>query len=84
MDLIAEAGEARLRDRNRYSTIPICARPSGLLDGAILAPPGAIRRQRRERSTAECSDERAAALPGDDATVEVAGTSHVSIIDGDG
>ena len=87
MHLIAEAEKLAYADRNRYLADPDFVRvPSGLLDDgylarrrALIAPLSAA-----ERVQAGVPDEKGAALPGDDATVEVSGTSHVSIIDGDG
>jgi gamma-glutamyltranspeptidase/glutathione hydrolase len=87
MHLIAEAEKLAYADRNRYlADLDFVRVPSGLLDDgylarrrALIAPLSAA-----ERVQAGVPDEKGAALPGDDATVEVSGTSHVSIIDGDG
>jgi gamma-glutamyltranspeptidase/glutathione hydrolase len=87
MHLIAEAEKLAYADRNRYLADPDFARiPAGLLDDAYLARRRALIAPLRaaERVSAGMPEEKGAALPGDDATVEVSGTSHVSIIDGNG
>jgi gamma-glutamyltranspeptidase/glutathione hydrolase len=87
MHLIAEAEKLAYADRNRYLADPDFVHvPSGFLDDSYLARRRALIAPLRaaERVQARVPDEKGAALPGDDATVEVSGTSHVSIIDGDG
>jgi gamma-glutamyltranspeptidase / glutathione hydrolase len=87
MHLIAEAQKLAYADRNRYLADPDFVRiPAGLLDETylgrrreLIAPLSAA-----ERVQAGTPDEKGAALFGDDGTVEVSGTSHVSIIDVDG
>lgn len=87
LHLIAEAQKLAFADRTRYIADPaFVAVPSGLLDEAYLAE----RRKLISRSKAMAKPE--AGLPpgaskrshGEDATIEAAGTSHVSIVDAAG
>jgi gamma-glutamyltranspeptidase / glutathione hydrolase len=87
LHLIAEAEKLAYADRNRYIADPDgVAVPDGLLDDAYLSE----RRKLIDVSQAMAKPEPG--LPsgvakrtfGDDATREVAGTSHISIVDGDG
>lgn len=87
MHLIAEAEKLAFADRNRYMADPdFVPQPLGFLSDDYLA-------QRRELIDTEAAMEKAKAgdVPlaekaqyGEDATVELGGTSHVSIIDKDG
>jgi gamma-glutamyltranspeptidase / glutathione hydrolase len=87
MHLIAEAEKLAYADRNRYLADPDFARiPDGLLDDtylarrrALIAPLSAA-----GRVQAGAPEEKGAAFFGDDGTIEASGTSHVSIVDGDG
>jgi len=85
--LLAEAGRLAFADRNRwvaddrYVDVPV----AGLLDPAYLAARGKLIRTDRSMGRAE-----AGTPPGvktayaDDPVDEVAGTSHIAIVDGDG
>jgi gamma-glutamyltranspeptidase/glutathione hydrolase len=82
--VIAEAQKLAYADRNRFIADPDFAPiPNGLLDEAYLAGRRKLIAPMRaaERVTAGEPDGRRAMLPGDDATIEAAGTSHMSIID---
>lgn len=85
--LIAEAQKLAYADRNRYLGDPdFVAVPEGLLDEAYLAQRRALIDPQR------AADKPQAGAPpgpkrqsfGVDATIERAGTSHISIIDGEG
>jgi gamma-glutamyltranspeptidase/glutathione hydrolase len=87
MHLIAEAEKLAYADRNRYVADPdFVAVPEGLLDSAYLAS------RRRLVDPGSAMARPAAGTPpgmekrafGEDGTVERAGTSHISIVDGDG
>jgi len=87
MHVIAEAEKLAYADRNRYLADPEFARiPAGILGEAYLARRRALIMPLRaaERVQAGTPEDKGAALPGDDGTMEVSGTSHVSIIDGEG
>jgi gamma-glutamyltranspeptidase/glutathione hydrolase len=87
MHFISEAEKLAYADRNRYLADPDFIRvPVGLLGEAyldrrrkLIAPLSAA-----QRVQSGVPEENGAALPGDDGTIEASGTSHVSIIDGDG
>lgn len=87
LHVIAEAEKLSFADRNRYIADPAFVQaPSGLLDDAYLAE------RRKLISRAKTMERPQAGLPpgvskrtyGADATHEIAGTSHVSIVDGEG
>jgi len=87
MHLIAEAEKLAYADRNRYLADPDFARiPTGLLDDAYLARRRALIAPLKAAGSVQAGDpdDKSASILGDDGTVEVPGTSHVSIIDGDG
>jgi gamma-glutamyltranspeptidase / glutathione hydrolase len=87
MHLVTEAEKLAYADRNRYLADPDFARiPPGLLDDAYIARRRALIAplSAAGRVQAGTPEEKGAALPGDDDTVEVSGTSHVSIVDSDG
>ena len=86
LHIIAEAQRLAYADRNRFIADPDFVRiPSGLLDEAYLAGRRALISLPRAAERVTSGDpDRKAALPGDDATIEAAGTSHLSIIDGAG
>jgi gamma-glutamyltranspeptidase/glutathione hydrolase len=87
MHLIAEAEKLAYADRNRYLADPdFVPMPSGLLDDTYLARRRALIAPLRAavRVQAGDPDGKSAARLGDDGTIEVPGTSHLSIIDTDG
>jgi gamma-glutamyltranspeptidase/glutathione hydrolase len=87
MHLIAEAEKLAYADRNRYLADPDFARiPAGLLDDAYLARRRALIEPLKAAGRVQAGDPdgKSARWRGDDGTVEVPGTSHVSIIDGEG
>ena len=84
LHVIAEAEKLAYADRNRYLADPdVIAMPDGLLDDAYLAE------RRTLIDLAKAMPKPAAGLPpglakrsfGSDATREVAGTSHLSVVD---
>ena len=85
--LIAEVEKLSFADRNRYMAdsdfVPL---PDGLLDPRYLAERASLIDPQRASGRAESGTPpgRGAAPSGRDATVEQPGTSHISIIDGDG
>ena len=87
MHLIAEAEKLAFADRDRYLADPdFAAVPAGLTDPTYLATRRALinpdaAMARPEAGLPPGLDTRAF---GDDATVERAGTSHISVVDGDG
>jgi gamma-glutamyltranspeptidase/glutathione hydrolase len=87
LHLIAEAEKLAYADRNRYIADPDFVRvPAGLLDEAYLAA------RRRLIDPAAAMARATAGLPpgvvqrafGVDATLENAGTTHLSVVDGEG
>lgn len=87
MHLIAEAQKLAYADRNRHLADPDFVHvPDGLLDDAYLARRRGLMAPFRAAERVEAGDPSRgrAHLPGDDATVEASGTSHISIIDGAG
>jgi gamma-glutamyltranspeptidase/glutathione hydrolase len=85
--LIAEAQKLAYADRNRYIGDPdFVAIPDGLLDDAYIAQRRALIDQRRAADKPKAGEPPGLKRQsfGVDATVERAGTSHISIIDGDG
>jgi gamma-glutamyltranspeptidase/glutathione hydrolase len=87
LHIIAEAEKLAYADRNRFIGDPDFVRiPQGLLDEGYLARRRALISlpQAAGRVTAGDPEGKRAARPGDDATIEASGTSHISIIDGDG
>jgi gamma-glutamyltranspeptidase/glutathione hydrolase len=87
LHLIAEAEKLAYADRNRYVGDPdFVTTPTGLLDAAYLAGRrGLIDPATAMRTAQPGSPPQAAAEPpGDDATVELPGTTHFSIVDGEG
>ena len=85
--LIAEAEKLAYADRNRYIADPdFVAIPDGLLDDAYIAQRRALIDQRRAMDKPKAGEPPGLKRQsfGVDATVERAGTSHISIIDGDG
>src|SRR5690606_2312402 len=87
MHIIAEAQKLAYADRNRYIADPDYVHvPLGLLGTHYLERRGAliVRLRAAERVEAGNPGGAGARLFGEDATVEASGTSHISIIDGDG
>jgi len=87
MHIIAEAEKLAYADRNRYLADPDFVRiPSGLLAEPYLDRRRALIAPLRtaERVEAGRPDANGAHLFGEDATIEVSGTSHISIVDGAG
>ena len=85
--LIAEAEKLAYADRNRYIGDPdFVAIPDGLLDDAYIAQRRALIDQRRAADKPKAGEPPGLKRQsfGVDATVERAGTSHISIIDDDG
>ena len=85
--LIAEAQKLAYADRNRYIGDPdFVAIPDGLLDDAYIAQRRALIDQRRAADKPKAGEPPGLKRQsfGVDATVERAGTSHISIIDDDG
>lgn len=87
LHVIAEAEKLAYADRDRYLADPAYVRiPSGLLDPKYLAKRALL------IDTSRAMARPAAGEPpgiekrafGDDATLENAGTSHISVVDGDG
>lgn len=87
LHIIAEAEKLAYADRNRYLADPdFVAVPDGLLDEAYLAE------RRKLINVNAAMDKPEAGVPpglakrtyGDDATHEVAGTSHLSVVDDQG
>jgi gamma-glutamyltranspeptidase/glutathione hydrolase len=84
MHIIAEAEKLAYADRNRYLADPDFVQiPTGLLAEIYLARRRAriVRLRAAERVEAGRPDADGAHLFGDDATTEVPGTSHISIVD---
>lgn len=85
--LIAEAEKLSFADRNRYMAdedfVPV---PDGLIDPRYLAERAALIDPERASGRAEPGKppSRRGGPSGRDATVEQPGTSHISIVDGDG
>ena len=87
LHIITEAEKLAYADRNRFIGDPDFIRvPERLLDDTYLAGRRALISLQRaaDRVTAGDPEGKRAMVPGDDATIEVAGTSHLSIIDSDG
>lgn len=87
LHLVTEAQKLAYADRNRFIADPDFVRvPPGLLEETYLAGRRALISSAgaAPRVSAGDPDGKRAALPGDDATIEASGTSHFSIIDGDG
>jgi gamma-glutamyltranspeptidase/glutathione hydrolase len=87
MHLIAEAQKLAYADRNRYLADPdFVPIPTGLLDDTYLARRRALIAPLSAAGRVQAGDPdgKSAARLGDDGTVEMPGTSHVSIIDADG
>ncbi|HUP96760.1 MAG TPA: gamma-glutamyltransferase [Usitatibacter sp.] len=85
--LFSEAGRIAYADRNRYggddrfTPVPV----AGLVDGAYLAERSQLIRSDRSMGAARAGMPRGATLAlADDAMEEIAGTSHVSIVDAQG
>lgn len=87
LHLIAEVSKLAYADRNRYlADADFVPPPEGLLEEAY------VERRRRLISTDQAMERPAAGVPqaavrnrfGTDATIERSGTSHLSIVDGDG
>jgi len=85
--LIAEAGRLAFADRNRWVAddrfvdVPV----QGLLDPAYLASRARLIRPERAMGKAEAGTPPGARIVyADDKVDEVAGTSHIAIVDGDG
>jgi gamma-glutamyltranspeptidase/glutathione hydrolase len=85
--LVSEAERLAFADRNRYggddrfTPVPV----AGLLDARYLGERSALIRRDRSMSSARAGEPRGAVLAlADDAAGEAAGTSHVSIVDGEG
>jgi gamma-glutamyltranspeptidase/glutathione hydrolase len=87
LHLIAEAEKLAYADRNRYIGDPdFVTTPMGLLDAAYLAGRRGLIDPATAMRTAQPGSPPRAALkpPGDDATVELPGTTHFSIADAEG
>jgi gamma-glutamyltranspeptidase/glutathione hydrolase len=87
LHLIAEAQKLAFADRNQFIGDPdFVPTPMGLLDATYLAGRrGLISPDTAMRSADPGSPPQAAAEPfGGDETVELPGTSHISIVDGEG
>jgi gamma-glutamyltranspeptidase/glutathione hydrolase len=87
LHLIAEAEKLAFADRNQFIGDPdFVPTPMGLLDAAYLVGRrGLIKPDTVMRFAHPGSPPQAAAQPfGDDETVELPGTSHISIVDGEG
>ena len=86
LHIIAEAQRLAYADRNRFIADPDFVRiPPGLLDETYLAGRRSLISLPRAAERVIAGDpDRKAALPGDDGTIEAAGTSHLSIIDSTG
>jgi len=87
LHLIAEAEKLAFADRDAYVGDPdFVPAPAGLLNAGYLDTrralinPGAA----MNRPAAGAPPQTASSLYGEDATIEAAGTSHFSIVDGDG
>ena len=87
LHLIAEAEKLAFADRDAYIGDPdFVPAPAGLLNAGYLETrralinPGAA----MNRPAAGAPPQTASSLYGEDATIEAAGTSHFSIVDGDG
>lgn len=80
---MSEAGRLAFADRNRYLADPDFVRvPEGLLDGEYLKSRAALIDPARSMKRAEPGAPRGAQLAlAEDASVEIPGTSHISIID---
>ena len=82
--LLAEAGRLAFADRNRYvgddryAAVPV----DGLLDPAYLRARSALIRPEASRQQAQPGEPPGAKIAwADDATLDVAGTSHLSVVD---
>jgi len=86
LHLIVEAERLAYADRDRYVADPAFVRvPDGLVDEAYLASRRAlIDRTRAMPRPAAGKPPGIAVPPGADATIERDGTTHLSIVDGDG
>jgi gamma-glutamyltranspeptidase / glutathione hydrolase len=87
LHVIAEAERLAFADRNRYLADPdFVQAPAGLLDRSYLQQRRALIDPKRARSDVSAGTPPHArqGAYGRDGTVESVGTSHVSIVDGDG
>jgi gamma-glutamyltranspeptidase/glutathione hydrolase len=87
LHLITEAEKLAYADRNRYLADPdFVAIPGGLLDDAYLAKRRALIDQQRAADKPKAGEPPGLGRQsfGADATIERAGTSHISVIDDDG
>ena len=87
LHLIAEAEKLAFADRGRYMADPdFVPQPRGFLDDAYMAARRQLIQESKAMTRAEPGDPPIATKSewGRDGTVELGGTSHISIIDGDG
>ncbi len=87
LHLIAEAEKLAFADRNQYIADPAFVTiPSGLLDAGYLDERRKLisRAHAMEKATPGLPPGRSRKAQGRDATLEVPGTSHISIVDGSG